>query len=174
MKKASESAVDRLIALALDEKPSRPSADHEVDPVPMLGDPELPSPRELEHNPIWQGLLQLRAFLPYVARALEVGGAAQASTALTAEVRRSVGALENAQHDMRESVAEQIAELKRVEQTVARTQEATDRNTSELTELGDDVKSMRTLMKVAVGILMFLVLALTGTVILLLARLPHR
>ncbi|HEX4036484.1 MAG TPA: hypothetical protein VHX37_00375 [Acidobacteriaceae bacterium] len=174
MKNASESAVDRLIALALDEVPARPSSGRELDAVPLPSDPGLPAARDLEHNPLWQGLLQLRSFLPVVARALEVSSPTREATTLTAEVRRTVGALEIAHHDLQASITEQTSDLKRMELSVAKTQEATDRNTFELAELGEDVKSVRTLMKVALGVLVFLVLGLAGTVVFLLVRLPHR
>jgi hypothetical protein len=184
MKKASESAVDRLIALALDQKPARP-VEHPFEEVPLLGDHDLPhdlsndlphdlpNPRDLEHNPMWKGLLQLRAFLPYIARVLEMSSPTQTSTALVSEVRQSVGALESAHHDLRVAVAEQTVELKQIEQSLTKTQEATERNTFELTELGDDVKSMRSLVKTALVLLTVLVVALLGTVGYLAWKLPH-
>jgi len=172
MKQASESAVDRLIALALDQKPAEPGG-REFEEVPLLGEPDLPIPRDLEHNPMWKGLLQLRAFLPYIARVLEMSSPTQSSTALVAEVRQSVGALERAHHDLSESVAEQTVELKQIEQSLAKTHEAMERNTFELTELGDDVKSMRSLVKTALVLLTLLVVALLGLVGYLAWKLPH-
>jgi hypothetical protein len=172
MKQASESAVDRLIALALDQKPAERGA-HTFEEVPLLGEPELPTPRDLEHNPMWKGLLQLRAFLPYIARVLEMSSPTQTSTALVTEVRQSVGALERAHHDLRESVAEQTIELKQVEQSLVKTHEAMERNTFELTELGEDVKSMRSLVKTALVLLAVLVVALLGLVGYLAWKLPH-
>lgn len=172
MKKASESAVDRLIALALDQKPAEP-AEHEFDEPHLMAEHGLPNPRELEHNPMWKGLLQLRAFLPYIARVLEMSSPTQTSTALVSEVRQSVGALESAHHDLRVAVAEQTVELKQIEQSLAKTQEATERNTFELTELGDDVKSMRSLVKTALVLLALLVVTLLGLVGYLAWKLPH-
>jgi hypothetical protein len=180
MKNASESAVDRLIELALEEKPARPMADREFEErsqefgeVPLLGDPGMPNAREIETNPVWRALLQISAFLPQMARAMEIGNSTHGTTTLAAELRQSMGTLELASRDLRAAVTEQTTELKRMEGTVAKSQETTERNTFELTELGEDVKSMRNLMKMAVGMLMVLVLVLAGMVIFLLVRLPH-
>lgn len=188
MRNASESAVDRLIELALEEKPARPAPDHafedhshrfesrphEFEEVPLLGDHGMPTAREIETNPVWRALLQISAFLPQMARAMEMSSPPQATTTLGAELRQTMGTLELASRDLRTALTEQTAELKRMEGTVAKSQETTDRNTFELTELGEDVKSMRNLMKMAVGMLMVLVLVLAGMVIFLLVRLPHR
>jgi hypothetical protein len=173
MKNVSESAVDRLIELALAEKPARRAADHDLETVPLLGEPGLPSMREVEHNPVWRALVQIGAFLPHMARVLDIGNPVQSTTALTTEVRQSMGALENAQRDLRMAVTEQTVELKRVEETMTKAQEATERHSSELVELGDDVRSMRTLVKTAVGTLVGMVVVLAGLVGYLVWKLPH-
>jgi hypothetical protein len=187
MRNGSESAVDRLIELALEEKPARPVPErefeerphgfdgraHEFEDVPLLGDHGMPTARELETNPVWRALLQISAFLPQMARAMEMSSPAHGSTTLSAELRQTMGTLELASRDLRAAMTEQTTELKRMEGTVAKSQETTDRNTFELTELGEDVKSMRNLMKMAVGMLMVLVIVLAGMVIFLLVRLPH-
>jgi hypothetical protein len=177
---AGQSAVDRLIALA-QEKPARPSAASDeltdLETVPL----GLPSPRELEHNPMWKALLQLRVFLPYVARLLEMSSPSQQqSTALSTEVRsemrQSVGALESSHRDLRLAVQDQTVEIKRIEETATRTREATERNALEVTELAEDVRSMRSLVKTALVILVLLFLGLIGTAIFLLVKfrpLPH-
>lgn len=171
MKNASESAVDRLIELALEEKPAKASADHQLEAIPLLGEPGLPSLREIEHNPVWRALVQIGAFLPQVARVLDIGN--PSATTLAAEVRQSVGALEHAQHDLRMAVTEQTVELKHVEETISKATEATERHASELMELGDDVRSMRSLVKTAVGVLAGVVVVLVGLVGYLVWKLPH-
>jgi len=176
----SESAVDRLIALA-QEKPRRAAAavaDEETELAVPLG---LPSARELEHNPMWKALLQFRAFLPYIARLLEMSTPTQQSTALTtelrSEVRQSVGALESSHRDLRLAVQDQTVEIKRIEETMTRTREATERNSLEVSELAEDVRSMRSLVKVAVGILVMLFVTLIGLLVFALVKfrpmLPH-
>ena len=175
---ASESAVDRLIALA-QQKPAR-SADPlseestELETVPL----GLPSARELEHNPMWKALLQFRAFLPYIARMIDLSSPSQPSTALTTELRnemrQSVGALESSHRDLRLAMQDQTVEIKRMEETMTRAREATERNALEVTELGEDVRSMRSLVKLALGILVLLFVTLIGLVIFLLFKVkPH-
>jgi len=177
---ASESAVDRLIALAQD-RPSEPDAPDmsevtELEPVPL----GLPSARELEHNPMWKALMQFRAFLPYIARMLEMHSPSQPSTALTTdlrnEMRQTTGALESSHRELCLVVQDQTVELKRMEETVARTREATERNALEVTELAEDVRSMRSLVKFAVGVLILMFLALAATAIFVLVKVrpfPH-
>jgi hypothetical protein len=171
---AGESAVDRLIALA-QQKPARPDTagmDESTDLEPVtIG---LPSVRDLEHNPMWKALLQLRAFLPYVARLLEMSSPSQQSTAvsteLRSEMRQSVGALESSHRDLRLAVQDQTVEIKRIEETMTKTREATERNALEVTELAEDVRSMRSLMKGALVMLVLLFLTLIGTVVFVLLR----
>lgn len=171
---ASESAVDRLIALAK-QKPARSGAAatddlNELETVPLA----LPSARELEHNPMWKALLQFRAFLPYIARLLEVSSPSQPSTALTTdlrnEVRQTVGALESSQRDLRLAVQDQTVEIKRIDENLTRTREATERNALEVSEVAEDVRSMRSLVKVALGVLILLFVTLIGAVVFLLFK----
>jgi hypothetical protein len=176
-RKASESAVDRLIALALKEKPAKADASStaqtEIETVPVFADAGLPPPEELEHHPMWKTLLQLRTFLPYVTRLLEMSGPGQPSTALSHEVRQSVGALESGHRELRLAVQDQSLQMKRMEEAMTRTQEATERNASELTEMTEDLKSMHTLVRRASIVLGVLLLALIGLVVVALVRAPH-
>jgi len=175
MNKASESAVDRLIALALEDKPAKPPAEEPTDleTVPVFADAGLPFPRELEHNPMWKALLQLRTFLPYVARLLEMSSPSQASTALTHEMRQSMGQLELAHRELRTVVQDQTVQMKRVEEAMARAQEATERNANELTEVSEDLRSVHSLVRRATWVLAILLAALIGLVVFLLVRVPH-
>jgi t-SNARE complex subunit (syntaxin) len=123
---------------------------------------------------MWKALLQFRAFLPYIARLLEMSSPTQQSTALTtelrSEMRQSVGSLEASHRDLRLAVQDQTVEIKRIEESIARTREAAERNTGEVTELAEDVRSMRSLVKVALGILVLLFVTLIGLVIFLLFK----
>ena len=171
---ASESPVDRLIALA-QQKPARPGGGASDEPTELETVPlGLPSARELEQNPMWKALLQFRAFLPYIARLLEMSSPPQQSTAVSTElrneVRQSVGALEASHRDLRLAVQDQTLEMKRIEESVTRTREASERNAAEVTELAEDVRSMRSLVKVALGILVMLVVTLIGLLVFLLVR----
>lgn len=179
-RKASESAVDRLIALALKEKPAKADtastgreAETEIETVPVFADAGLPPEGELEHHPMWKTLLQLRTFLPYVTRLLEMGSPGQPSTALSHEMRQSVGALESGHRELRLAVQDQTLQIKRMEEAMVRTQEAAERNANELTELTEDLKSMHTLVRRATTILVILLVALIGLVVYAVVRLPH-
>ena len=123
---------------------------------------------------MWKALLQLRVFLPYVARLLEMSSPSQQSTALTSElrneVRQTVGALESSHRDLRLSVQDQTVEIKRIEEGITKAREATERNALEVTELAEDVRSMRSLVKTAITILVLLFLTLIGTVVFVLFR----
>jgi hypothetical protein len=176
---ASETAVDRLIALALD-KPAKPGAHNtgpagptELEPVALLEDPSVPSMRELEHSPMWKTLLQFRAFLPLVSRLLEADSPTRATTALSNEMRQSVGELQGSQREMRLAVQDHTLQLKRFEESMAKTQETTERHAFELSELNEDVKSMHLLVKRVTGIMVTLLVALIVLIVVLLVRLPH-
>lgn len=176
---ASETAVDRLIALALD-KPAKPGAQNtgpagpaELEPVALLEDPSVPSMRELEHSPMWKTLLQFRAFLPLVSRLLEADSPTRATTALSNEMRQSVGELQGSQREMRLAVQDHTLQLKRFEESMAKTQETTERHAFELSELNEDVKSMHSLVKRVTGIMVTLLVALIVLIVVLLVRLPH-
>ena len=123
---------------------------------------------------MWKALLQFRAFLPYIARLIEMGNPSQPSTALTTElrneVRQSVGALESSHRDLRLAMQDQTVEIKRMEETMTRAREATERNALEVTELAEDVRSMRSLVKLALGILVLLFVSLIGLVVFLLFK----
>jgi t-SNARE complex subunit (syntaxin) len=123
---------------------------------------------------MWKALLQLRVFLPYVARLLEMSSPSQQSTALTSElrneVRQTVGALESSHRDLRLAVQDQTVEIKRIEEGITKAREATERNALEVTELAEDVRSMRSLVKTAITILVLLFLTLIGTVVFVLLR----
>ena len=123
---------------------------------------------------MWKALLQFRAFLPYIARLIDISSPSQPSTALTTELRnemrQSVGALESSHRDLRLAMQDQTVEIKRMEETMTRAREATERNALEVTELAEDVRSMRALVKLALGILVLLFISLIGLVVFLLFK----
>jgi hypothetical protein len=123
---------------------------------------------------MWKALLQFRAFLPYIARLIEMSSPSQPSTGLTTELRnemrQSVGALESSHRDLRLAMQDQTVEIKRMEETMTRAREATERNALEVTELAEDVRSMRSLVKLALGILVLLFVSLIGLVVFLLFK----
>lgn len=181
-RKPSETAVDRLIALALDEpakpeaqapRPAPPPLPADLEPMALLDDHSLPSLHELEHSPMWKTLLQFRSFLPLVSRLLEADSPTRAITGLSTEMRQSVGELQNTQRETRITVQDHTLQLKRFEESMTKAQEASERHAFELSELNEDVKSMHLLVKRVTGIMVTLLVALIVLIVVLLVRLPH-
>ncbi len=185
---ASESAVDRLIALASDEKPASPpysqpsgaaavaSPDRsaELEPVSPTSFADL---RELEHNPMWKALLQFRVLVPYLARLLEVSNTHASPPAFPPELKQSVTDLQTSQRelqtshrDLRTVVQDQMLQMKRVEEDTAKVRAAAERNATQTAELAEDVKAVHSLMKILGVTLGSMMLVLIGLVIFLLAR----
>lgn len=174
----SASTVDRLIALASDEKPAPPQTagalpqeTHGLETtMPLLAEP-APG---LDDNPMLKALLQYRMLMPYMTRLLEPQGQADPTLAsLATELKQSVGDLQLAQRDLRLTVQDQLVQMKRVEEEMNRTREATERNAAEASELVEDMKSMRSLVRKAAAFLGTMMAVLVVLMIWLLARGPH-
>lgn len=171
----SESAVDRLIAMAAEGTPAAPKTagalPHETQglDVPLLADPG----RGLEDNAMLKALLQMRMMMPYMSRLMEPQGHDPAMAALSSELKQSVGDLQLAQRDLRMTVQEQLVQMKRVEEEMNRTREATERNAFDSSELVEDMKSMQSLVKKTVGVMGVLIAILAGLVIWMVARSPQ-
>lgn len=197
---ASESAVDRLIALASDEKPAKPpappahppaAADHphtwstaavesperpttELESVPQFADI-----KELEQNPMWKALLQFRVLVPYIARLFEVSSQSHspAPSPVSAELRQTVTDLQTtqrdlqtSQRDLRSAVQEQMVQIKRVEEDTARIRQASEKSATQTAELVEDIKAVHSLMKIMAGVVGGLLLVLIVLVIFLLVK----
>jgi hypothetical protein len=175
-RKTSQSTVDRLIALANDAKPagpgeanSNPQGHTNLEAVPAYGDAAA---HELEHNPMWQSLLQFRVLLPYVSRLLEMSHT-ESSPALSAELKQSMGELVNSQRELKMIVQDQVVHMKHLEEELSRTREVNERNVTENLEIVEDVRSVQsTVRKAAIGVGALLA-TLIGLVIWVLVRGYH-
>lgn len=178
----AESAVDRLIAMAEDEKHDNARPVDELHDSPHSSDQPPPPPgsmamlpdpmRGLEDNPMLKTLLQFRMLMPY----LSPMGAQEhdpAMTGLSTELRQSVGDLQLAQRDLRMTVQEQLVQMKRVEEEMHRTREATEKNAFESANLVEDMKSVYSLLKKTAGVLGVMIAALIGLAIWLILKNPH-
>lgn len=172
----SESAVDRLIAMAEDEKSegpkpagALPEGGRGLDTMPMLPDPM----RGFDDNPMLKALLQFRMMQPYMSRLLEPEGQDAGMATISNELKQSVGDLQLAQRDLRMTVQEQLVQMKRVEEEMHRTREATERNAFESSELVEDMKTVHSLVKKTAGILGAMLALLIGMVAYVLIRNPH-
>jgi hypothetical protein len=169
-RKTSESTVDRLIALANDQKPAEPREANSQGPthleaMPVYGD----AAHELEHNPMLQSLRQFGVLLPYVSRLLEMSHN-EPSPALSTEMKQSMGELVNSQRELKMAVQDQVVHMKRLEEEMTRAKELHERSVTENLEVVEDVRSVQsTVKKAAIGVGALLA-ALIGLVIWLLVR----
>lgn len=186
---SKQSAVDRLIALASDHEKPAPAPEPEPpasvavtvaeEPAPKQELEQLPripdfSVQELEQSPLWKGLVQFRMLLPYLSRLLgEMQDHGDPSTAATNEIRLGLGELQRAHGDLRLAAQDQIAQMRRLEEELKRSREASERNALDSSELVEDVKSVRSMVKVTAGLLGGLGVIMIALLIYLILRLPH-
>jgi hypothetical protein len=185
----SESAVDRLIALASDDEPARenhfqdqPETVEETVPGPAESAREggemraIPgyseTSREMEHNPMAQALMPFRGLVPYIARILEMAQA-EAGPGISAELKQTVNEMQGSQHDLRMAVQDQVLQMKRLEEEVAHTREASERNAFESSEMVEDLRTMHSLVKKTAGVLGTLLVALIALVVYMLLKQQH-
>ena len=170
-----ESTVEWLIAMAGEEKPAAAKSPGAVPQeaqgldMSLLADPG----RGAEDTGMLKALLQMRMMMPYLSRMMDPPGHEPGMAALSTELKQSVGELQLAQRDLRMTVQEQLVQMKRVEEEMNRTREATERNASESTELVEDMKSMRSLVQKSAGVLGILLTILIFLMVWMLARGPH-
>jgi hypothetical protein len=146
-RKTTASTVDRLIALATDGKPAEPEnagaeGTTNLGALSMFGDPKL----GLDQDPTGTALLQFRVLMPYMSQLLEMSRG-EAGTAISAELKQSLGELANSQRDLRIAVEDQVLQMKHLEEQMVRAKEVSDRTASESLELVDDVRSVHSVMK---------------------------
>jgi len=179
----AESAVDRLIALAEDEKQNSPKPADELPENPVSADspsePPLPGTmammadplRGLEDNASLKTLLQFRMLMPYLSHM--AGEQDPAMSSLTTELKQSVGDLQLTQRDLRMTVQEQLVQMKRVEEEMHRMRDATEKNAFESANLVEDMKSTYSLLRKTAGGLGVALAALIGLAVYLMIRIPH-
>lgn len=164
----TESAVDRLIALASDEPPSRPSGTNGSGQTNLETIPHLPD-ATAEQAQMVNSLMQFRSVLPFFSRLMEVTHAAAAPVA-TAELTRNVGELAVSQRDLRSTVQDQTVQIKRLEDEVSRAREAAERSGSKATEIIEDMHSVQSTVRKAAAAIGSLLVALIGLVIWMLVH----
>lgn len=162
--KPTESAVDRLIALASDEVPKSANGQVNLEPVSIVPDP---GPEQAQ---MINSLMQVRSVLPFISRLVEVGQTA----ATTNELSRSMGELAVNQRDLRNMVQDHTSQVKRLEDEVTRAREAAERSASDATDIMDDMRAMQSTVRRAAVAIAILLAALIGLVIWLLVRGPVR
>lgn len=178
---ASESALDRLIALAENGRNDSPKpagalpetagdpGNGNMDAMPLLPDPA----RGMDDNPMLKALLQFRMMAPYMSRLMDSGSQDPGLASIATELKQSVGDLQLAQRDLRMTVQEQLVQMKRVEEEMHRTREATERNASEASELVYDMKAMHSLLKKAAAGVGVVLVSLIGLAVYLVVEITR-
>lgn len=160
----AESAVDRLIALASDEPPSKPAATN------GSGQTQLETVPVPEQAQMINTLMQFRSVLPFFSRLMEVTQAAAGPG--SAELTRNMGELAVSQRDLRTLVQDQSVQIKRLEDEVTRAREAAERSGSDATEIIEDIHSVQSTVRKAATAVGVLLAALIGLVIWMLLHGP--
>jgi hypothetical protein len=202
----SESAVDRLIALASDENPANPYAaeampepvaempvEREAEPVggyagARRGEPGRGEPgpggsgmgdagfgeqgREMDYNPVVQALSPFRGLVPYISRMLEMAQA-EIGPGPAAELKQTMSELQGTQQDLRVTVQEQLIQMKRLEEEVTHTREASERNAFDSSEMAEDLRSVHSLVKKTAGFLGLLLVVLIALVVYMVLKQQH-
>ncbi len=170
------SNVDRLIELASDKKPSALTAKGD----PAKDNSGKSDPKHSKDTPMWKILLQLKPFLPYLARLvplLDVALGPVQNAALSNEVRAAVTEtatkIQAIQSDVSAAVQEQVLQLKQLEEALIRLRDASEAQAAAQTSLAHDLTSVRKLVALSAAGLGILLIALVVMTAVVLAHLPH-
>ena len=139
-------SVDRLIELASDKD-----------------DPGAANPKEAREKSMWKLLLQLRPFLPYLARLvpmLDVAVGPLQSAGISSDVRKAVAQsmaesaanLQSIQRGLNTATSaldQQSAQLKALEDELARLQQASEKAAAAQLSLSNDLRSLTRLIQIA-------------------------
>jgi hypothetical protein len=176
-----------------DETPSKspeasarfPNVDRLID----LGSGKSPDPpKEPGEKPLWKLLLQLRPFLPYLARLvpmLEFAVGPLQNAGMSSDVRKAVAQavaesterLESSQRDLSAAVTaaleNQSLDLKRIEEELTRIGQLSEKFAAAQVSLAEDLKVLTRLIRVAAigGAILLVALIVMGAV--LLTRVAH-
>ena len=139
-------SVDRLIELASDKD-----------------DPGAANPKEAREKSMWKLLLQLRPFLPYLARLvpkLDVAVGPLQSAGISSDVRKAVAqsmaesaanlqSIQRGLHTATSALDQQSAQLKALEDELARLQQASEKAAAAQLSLSNDLRSLTRLIQIA-------------------------
>ena len=139
-------SVDRLIELASDKD-----------------DPGAANPKEAREKSMWKLLLQLRPFLPYLARLvpmLDVAVGPLQSAGISSDVRKAVAQsmaesaanlqpIQRALNTATSALDQQSAQLKALEDELARLQQASEKAAAAQLSLSNDLRSLTRLIQIA-------------------------
>jgi len=140
--------VDRLIEMASDKKPEELAL-----PQPVGGASAGSSAKRGQDSSMWKILLQLRPFLPYLARLvpiLDVAVGPLQHAELSSEVRQaaaqSAAKIQGVQREVSAAIQEQTLQLKRFEDELGRLQDAAEAQARAQAALKQELKSVTRLL----------------------------
>jgi hypothetical protein len=169
------SEIDRLIALASDEKPQTATISAENG----SSAPKLPVEDQKDSRPsMWRLLLQLRVLVPYLAKLLPLLersllgtnvtghlGAPPPAAVDTSNIDRGLAGVGEAQRDLNTAVKAQAAEIYELREQVAILAKLVDRNLLLNEEVASSLNGLRKLATTAIWVifaLLTLLIALAG------------
>jgi hypothetical protein len=182
-RRSSYANVDRMIDLA--DKSDKKMAELPPRGPEISGDaPDLPKEDQPKDKTLWKLLLQLRPFLPYLARrvpVLDVVLGPLQNASLSHEVKESIAQsaakIQSIQRDLSAAVTsaveQQAVQLKRLEEEVMRLCETAEIQARAQTLLVEDLRSLGRLFRFAIIGGAILLIALIGMSASLLARIAH-
>jgi hypothetical protein len=129
---------------------------------------------------MWKILLQLKPFLPYLARLvplLDIAVGPMQNAALSNEIREAIAAstakIQAIQRDVNAVAQDQALQLKRLEEEIIRLRDASEKYTAAQASLVEDVQQVNKLILwSAAGLGMLLVVLIVMTAVLL-SRVAH-
>ena len=180
--------VDRLMELASESKSDKKAPEKKSPNLPEPLDIPDAGTQESRENPMWKILLQLRPFLPYLARMvplLDVAVGPLQSAGLSSDVRKAVAQsvaestakIQSLQRDLNTAVSsaieEQSLQLTRLEEELTRVRQISDRFATAQVSIAEDLDRLGKLARISALGLGVLLVALIAMTAILLARLPH-
>jgi hypothetical protein len=175
--------VDRLMDLASDKKTAgTPSLDRPKDSAFRDSAGPLPQhdPKPPEEKSMWKMLLQLKPFLPYLARLvplLDIAVGPMQNAALSNEIREAIAAstakIQAIQRDVNAAAQDQALQSKRLEEEIIRLRDASEKYLAAQASLVEDVQQVNKLVlwsAAGLGVLLVVLIVMTAV---LLSRVAH-
>jgi len=170
--KADYPNVDRLIELASDKTPAKAQAAKDE---PVGENSGKSASKASEDKSMWKILLQLKPFLPYLARfvpLLDVAVGPMQNAGLSKEVREAVtqtaAKIQAIQSDVSSAIQEQVLQLKQLEEALIRLRDASEAQAAAQASLAKDLAAMRKLIVMsAVGVGALLIALIVMMIVLL-------
>lgn len=117
-------------------------------------------------NRIWDLLMQVGVFLPYLSRIMPLLDRVKTSSDLSTVVRKGMQAVESGSRDLSAHVQSQGLQLAQIEEQTQRLREMAERGSSEVREISGQVQALRTWILALAGLNAVLLVAVVVLVVL--------